>query len=202
MSVHWTPLAVGVPFPKAEEIQKRLEGAGIAFLPAEATSWIGKLRAFIDNSPDISLFVDKEDVDRAMGLIKGIFDTSTSEQSIESYVATLSIEQLKRLLASPGWPDLVRDPAQHSLNALIMPPAPESQSSAQLPLFMGALAAILGPLGSWISRQVIPQAVPWDDKMIPVYDEPTRTAAQSYVKIGQVVFLVWFLPFFVVKCFR
>jgi len=202
MSVHWTPVAVGVPFAKAEEMQKRLDGAGIAFLPAEATSWIGKLRAFIENAPDMSLFVDKQDVDRAKGLIKGIVDPAVPEQTVESYVGALETEQLKRLLGATGWPDLIIEPAKQELRERTMPPAPKPKASILMPLLMGGITLLFGPIGSWVSRQVIPEATPWDDKMIPVYDEDSQNKARLLVKIGLAVFLVWFGFFFVTKCFR
>ena len=202
MSVLWTPVAVGVPFAKAEEMQKRLEGAGIAFLPTEATSWIGKLRAFVDNAPDMSLFVDKGEVDRAKSLIAGILDPKATEQSVESYIASLNIEQLKRLLASTGWPDLVLDPAKKALRLLSLPPEPIPEHSVRLPLIMGALALLLGPLGAWISNEYMPRAVPWDDKMVPVFDDETRARALRLVIWGKRAFVVWFVTLFVVKCFR
>ena len=201
MSVHWTPVAIGVPFAKAEEMQKRLQNAGVAFLPAEATSWIGKLRAFIENAPDMSLFVDKGDVQRAKDLIEGIVDPKAAAQTVESYVDSLDNEQLKRLLGSSGWPDLILDPAKQVLRQRTLPPAPKSKSSSQLPLLLGGLAVLLGPVGAWISRQVLPQAVPWEDKMIPVYDEETQAKSRHWVKIGQMVFVVWFAVFFFTKCF-
>ncbi len=202
MSVHWSPVATGVPHARAEEMQRRLEAAGIAFLPTEATSWIGKLRAFVDNAPDISLFVDKEDVDRAQALIAGIVDPAAPQQTVESYINSLDNDQLKRLLGSTGWPDLVLDPAKQLLRQRTLPPAPVPQSSEKLPLVMGALAALLGPLGSWISRQVVPRALPWEDRMIPVYDEPTQACSRQFVTIGLGVFTLWFLCLFVVKCIR
>jgi len=195
-------VATGVPHAKAEEMQRRLEAAGIEFLPTEATSWIGKLRAFVDNAPDISLFVDKEEVDRAKPLIAGIYDSAAPQQTVESYLHSLDNDQLKRLLGSTGWPDLVLDPAKQLLRQRTLPPAPVSRHSEQLPFIMGLLAALLGPIGSWISRQVVPSALPWEDKMIPVYDEVTQTRSRNFVTLGLGLFTVWFVCLFVMKCLK
>ena len=200
MSVHWSPVAIGVPHAKAEEMERRLEAAGIAYLPTEATSWIGKLRAFIDNAPDISLFVDKGDVDQAKTLIAGIVDPAAQQQTVESYLGSLDTEQLKRLLGSTGWPDLVLDPARQMLRERTLPPAPVPKHSAALPLLIAGLCALLGPVGSWISRQLIPRALPWEDKMIPVYDEATQARANKFVTLGLGAFTVWFISLFVAKC--
>lgn len=202
MSVHWSPVAIGVPHAKAEEMQRRLEEAGIAFLPTEATSWIGKLRAFVDNAPDISLFVDKGDVDRAKPLIAGIIDPSVPQQSVESYIDSLDNDQLKRLLGSTGWPDLVLDPAKNLLRQRTLPPVPVPRHSERLPYIMALLATLLGPIGSWISRQVVPSAQPWEDKMIPVYDEVTQARSRRFVTLGLGLFTVWFVCLFFVKCIK
>ncbi|MDB6140151.1 MAG: hypothetical protein JWO94_3223 [Verrucomicrobiaceae bacterium] len=202
MSVHWTPIATGVPHARAGEMQGRLEAAGIGFLPTETTSWIGKLRAFVANEPDISLFVDKEDVDRARPLIAGLYDPQATPQSLESYLQSLNNEQLQRLLKSTGWPDLVLDPARQLLRERTLPPAPVPKHDAALPVKMALLAAVLGPIGSWISRQIVPRAQPWEDKMIPVYDPATQAKARQFVTFGLLAFTGWFLCLFVVKCVR
>ncbi len=202
MSVHWTPVATGIPHAKAEEMQKRFEEAGIACLPTESTSWIGKLRAFMENAPDLSLFVDRDDLDRAVKLVDDLIKATAIPQTVEAYMETLDNDQLRRLLKSHGWPDLILDPARKLLHDRITPPAPVPQHSERLPYAMGALCAVLGPIGSWISRQVIPRAQPWDDRMIPIYDEETQARAQRFVTLGLLVFLAWFAGLFVTKCLR
>ncbi len=202
MSVQWTPVAVGVPHARAVLIQERLEGAGIAVLTAETTSWIGKLRAFIEGAPDLSIFVDKAEVEKATVLVQGIIRPADQPPSVESYVRTLDNDQLKRLIAASGWPDLVLDPARQVLHERTAPPAPTPQSSPGLPVLVAVLCVALGPLGSWISRQIIPRAQPWEDRMIPLYDEPTRHRCAQAMKWGVMGFVGWIVLFMVVKCFR
>ena len=202
MSVQWTSVAIGVPHAKAILMPERLERAAIQFLAAETTSWIGKLRAFVEGEPDLSLFVDKADVDRAKSAIGGIVNPAEFQQTTEDYVRSLNNDQLKSLLASTGWPDLVLDTARQLLRERTVAPAPIPRHSEGLPLMIAGLCMVLGPLGSWIARQIIPRAQPWEDKLIPLYDETTQTRCRRCVNWGMIAFIAWILLLFVVKCVK
>ncbi len=183
-------------------MQERLEGAGIPFLAAETTSWVAKLRAFFDGHPDLSLFVDKPEVERARQVTAGIVDEAELKQTPEGYVRLLDNDQIKRLLASKGWPDLILDPAKQVLRERTLPPAPVPARSDSLPLLVAGLCIVLGPLGSWISRQIIPRAQPWEDKMIPLYDEATAARCRQNMTWGVAGFVAWIALLFVVKCVK